>query len=45
MYFEDLMLKLIKYWEEQGASIMLPYDLEKGAGTMNPHTFLRSLGK
>lgn len=39
MYFEDLMLKLIKYWEEQGASIMLPYDLEKGAGTMNPHTF------
>ncbi|EEB36604.1 glycine--tRNA ligase, alpha subunit [Anaerococcus hydrogenalis DSM 7454] len=45
MYFEDLMLKLIEYWEGQGASFMLPYDSEKGAGTMNPHTFLRSLGK
>lgn len=45
MYFEDLMQKLIKYWEKQGASFMLSYDIEKGAGTMNPHTFLKSLGK
>ena len=45
MYFEDLMLKLFDYWKKQGCSVMLPYDVEKGAGTMNPHTFLRALGK
>ena len=44
MYFEDLILKLEEYWKEQGCSVMIPYDIEKGAGTMNPHTFLRALG-
>ena len=44
MYFEDLILKLEEYWKNQGCSVMLPYDIEKGAGTMNPHTFLRALG-
>ena len=44
MYFEDLILKLEEYWKNEGCSVMLPYDIEKGAGTMNPHTFLRALG-
>ncbi|MDY0234622.1 MAG: glycine--tRNA ligase subunit alpha [Gudongella sp.] len=44
MYFQDLMLKLLNYWGEKGCIIMEPYDVEKGAGTMSPHTFLRALG-
>lgn len=44
MYFQDLILTLENYWKEKGAIILQPYDIEKGAGTMNPHTFLRSLG-
>lgn len=44
MYFQDLMLNLLNYWGEKGCLIMEPYDTEKGAGTMNPHTFLRALG-
>jgi glycyl-tRNA synthetase alpha chain len=37
-------LKLLNYWGEKGCIIMEPYDIEKGAGTMSPHTFLRALG-
>lgn len=44
MYFQDLMLKLMEYWGEQGCVILEPYDVEVGAGTMSPHTFLRALG-
>jgi glycyl-tRNA synthetase alpha chain len=44
MFFQDLMLKLLNYWGEKGCLILEPYDIEKGAGTMNPHTFLRALG-
>lgn len=44
MYFQDLILKLQEYWGEKGCLLLEPYDIEKGAGTMNPHTFLRSLG-
>ena len=44
MYFQDLMLKLLDYWGEKGCLILEPYDIEKGAGTMSPHTFLRALG-
>ena len=44
MYFQDLMLKLLEYWGSKGCTIMEPYDVEKGAGTMSPHTFLRALG-
>lgn len=44
MYFQDLMLKLLNYWGEKDCIIMEPYDVEKGAGTMSPHTFLRALG-
>ncbi|MDU2109689.1 MAG: glycine--tRNA ligase subunit alpha [Peptoniphilus rhinitidis] len=44
MYFQDLIITLENYWKEKGAIILQPYDIEKGAGTMNPNTFLRSLG-
>ncbi|TJX68731.1 glycine--tRNA ligase subunit alpha [Soehngenia saccharolytica] len=44
MNFQELMLKLLNFWGEKGCLIMEPYDVEKGAGTMNPHTFLRALG-
>lgn len=44
MYFQDLILKLQNYWGDKGCLILEPYDIEKGAGTMSPHTFLRALG-
>ncbi len=44
MYFQDLMLKLLDFWGNKGCIILEPYDVEKGAGTMSPHTFLRALG-
>ena len=44
MNFQQLILNLQKYWGDQGCVILQPYDLEKGAGTMNPATFLRALG-
>ena len=43
MYFQDLMLKLLKYWGSKGCIILEPYDVEKGAGTMNPHTYLMDM--
>lgn len=44
MNFQEMILTLNRYWGEQGCIIMQPYDIEKGAGTMNPSTFLRTLG-
>lgn len=44
MYFQDLMQKLMNYWGNKGCVVLEPYDVEKGAGTMSPHTFLRALG-
>ena len=44
MYFQELMLKLLDFWGSKGCIILEPYDIEKGAGTMSPHTFLRALG-
>lgn len=44
MYFQDIIETLHLHWKEQGCVIQQPYDLEKGAGTMHPATFLRSLG-
>ncbi len=41
---QQVILKLQDYWVSQGCLIWQPYDIEKGAGTMNPATFLRSLG-
>lgn len=42
--FQDVILELQRFWAEQGCIIQQPYDTEKGAGTLNPATFLRSLG-
>ena len=44
MNFQEMILALQSYWAKQGCIMMQPYDVEKGAGTMNPNTFLRSLG-
>ncbi len=44
MNFQDLILSLQNYWAAQGCIIQQPYDMEKGAGTFNPATFLRALG-
>ncbi len=44
MDFQELILNLQDYWSRYGCLIGQPYDLEVGAGTFNPHTFLRSLG-
>jgi len=42
--FQDLILKLSHFWADQGCVLALPYDVEVGAGTMAPETFLRVLG-
>ena len=42
--FQETLFKLTRYWSERGCVITEPYDLEVGAGTMCPETFLRVLG-
>ena len=42
--FQELILKLQAFFAERGAIIRQPYDVEVGAGTMAPETFLRVLG-
>ena len=42
--FQDLILKLQAFFAERGAVLQQPYDVEVGAGTMAPETFLRVLG-
>ena len=42
--FQDVIFKLKKYWSDRGCIIQEPYDMEVGAGTMAPETFLRVLG-
>ena len=44
MTFQELILSLQKFWSEQGCVIQQPYDIEVGAGTFNPATFLRVIG-
>jgi len=44
MLFQDVILNLIRYWTQNGCLFWQPYDIEVGAGTFNPATFLRSLG-
>lgn len=44
MNFQDIILTLQNFWAKQNCLIVQPYDTEKGAGTMNPMTFLRSIG-
>ncbi|MGX7106774.1 glycine--tRNA ligase subunit alpha [Hutsoniella sourekii] len=41
---QEMIIKLQNYWAEQGCLILQSYDTEKGAGTMSPYTFLRSVG-
>lgn len=42
--FQELILRLQTYWNEQGCALMQPIDLEVGAGTSHVHTFLRAIG-
>ena len=44
MTFQDLILSLSKFWSAQGCLLQQPLDIEVGAGTMHPETFLRVLG-
>lgn len=44
MYFQDVILSLQKFWCEKGCVLYQPYDMEVGAGTFNPATFLYCLG-
>ena len=44
MKFQEVILALQEFWSGQGCILAQPYDMEKGAGTMSPWTFLRVLG-
>ncbi len=44
MYFQDIINTLNQFWAERGCLILQPYDIEVGAGTFHPATFLRVLG-
>ena len=44
MNFQQMILTLQQFWAEQNCIIVQPYDTEKGAGTMNPMTYLHSIG-
>ncbi|MBI4574304.1 MAG: glycine--tRNA ligase subunit alpha [candidate division NC10 bacterium] len=44
MTFQELVLSLENFWAKYGCVIQQPYDIEVGAGTSNPATFLRVLG-
>ena len=45
MNFQNIILNLQTFWADKGCVILQPYDLEKGAGTFHPGTFLRCLGE
>ena len=42
--YQEIIFKLKSYWAEKGCIIQEPFDVEVGAGTMCPETFLRVLG-
>jgi len=42
--FQELILRLQQYWAEQGCVVLQPLDMEVGAGTFHPGTFLRAVG-
>ncbi len=44
MNMQEMILTIDRFWASKGCAITFPYDVEKGAGTFNPNTFLRSLG-
>ncbi|MBF0289632.1 MAG: glycine--tRNA ligase subunit alpha [SAR324 cluster bacterium] len=41
---QDVIMTLHQFWADQGCILLNPYDIETGAGTMNPATFLRTIG-
>ena len=42
--FQEAILRLQNYWNQQGCAVIQPYDMEVGAGTSHTVTFLRALG-
>lgn len=42
---QDIFLALYNFWNREGCCLLLPYDIEKGAGTFNPSTFFGALGR
>jgi glycyl-tRNA synthetase alpha chain len=42
--YQEIILSLQRFWAERGCVLQQPYDIEVGAGTMSPETFLRALG-
>ena len=42
--FQELILHLQQYWSAQNCVILQPIDIEVGAGTLHPATFLRAIG-
>ncbi|RLD99882.1 MAG: glycine--tRNA ligase subunit alpha [Aquificota bacterium] len=44
MNYQEVVMRLEKFWADYGCVVQQPYDVEVGAGTMNPATFLRVLG-
>ena len=42
--FQDLIFRLQNFWGGQGCAILQPYDMEMGAGTFHPATFLKAIG-
>ncbi len=44
MTFQEIIFTLERFWAKEGCVVFQPYDIEKGAGTFNPSTFLKCLG-
>ena len=42
--FQEVILRLQQYWNQQGCALLQPIDMEVGAGTSHTATFLRALG-
>jgi glycyl-tRNA synthetase alpha chain len=42
--FQEVILRLQEFWDEQGCALLQPYDMEVGAGTFHTATFLRAIG-
>ncbi|MDH3453240.1 MAG: glycine--tRNA ligase subunit alpha, partial [Gammaproteobacteria bacterium] len=42
--FQDLIFALQRYWSDEGCMVLQSYDMEVGAGTNHPATFLRAIG-
>jgi len=42
--FQSVIESLNRFWSDRGCLVVQPYDVEKGAGTKSPHTFLRAIG-